>query len=139
MQTIKITTTAKGEFHWEIYLMQKQESRLLRYLDKLEIDPWTRRDVITLLKLKCDKTNIIPLCQHPINIFLHALLDDNLESLLTNSTVINTDKLKEGLIKINFHNFINFKAQYLRQTNYANLVTDFYLMNTGNRPLNINP
>ena len=137
MQTIKITTANKGEFHWESYLMQKQQSRLSKYLDKLEIDPWTKRDVLRLFKHKCNRDNIIPLSQHPINIFLNALLDDQLSDLTGHTSIINNANLKSAHIRNNLHHFINFKSQYLHQADYQYLVTDFYLMQHGNRPLNI--
>ena len=56
MQTIKIKTTDKGEFHWEQYLLQKQERRLNRVLSDLDVNPWKKRIVIQLFKSKCIPT-----------------------------------------------------------------------------------
>lgn len=90
MQTIKIKTTDKGEFHWEQYLLEKQERRLKRVLSELDVNPWKKRIVIQLFKSNCTNENIIPLCMHPIKIFLHALIKDELDTLLNNTTLIKT-------------------------------------------------
>jgi len=90
MQTIKISTTAKGLHHWETYLMEKQERRLNKLLIQLEIDPWTKRKVITIFKHKCGPENIIPLSIHPIKIFLHALIHNELKELENHSSLIRT-------------------------------------------------
>jgi len=87
MPSIKISTTDKGEFHWERYLLQKQELRVNKVLHQLDVNPWKKRIVIQLLKLRVDKDNIIPLSQHPIKIFLNALITDDLESLMHHTSI----------------------------------------------------
>ena len=91
MQTIKISITDKGTHHWESYLLAKQQRRLKKLLIELDINPWTKRDVIRLFKSKCTTDNIIPLTAHPIRIFLHALIKNQLSELQKSSTHIHTD------------------------------------------------
>jgi len=86
MQTIKISVTDKGEFHWERYLLQKQESRLEFLISQLEIDPWTRRKILHIYKRKVTKENIIPLSSHPIKVFLYGMLRGDLDALTHCST-----------------------------------------------------
>lgn len=86
MQTIKVTTTDKGEFHWENFLLAKQEIRLNKLLTELNINPWTRRKVLQLSKDLVTRENIVPISQHPIRIFLHHLLRDDIEYLTNNTT-----------------------------------------------------
>ena len=88
MQTIKITSTDKGEFHWERYLLQKQEIRLNKLIAQLEIDPWTRRKILKLFKSRVTKDNIIPLSQHDIRTFFAGLLNNDLEPLTKCTTQI---------------------------------------------------
>ena len=89
MQTIKITQTDKGQFHWEDFLLRKQEIRLLKLLNHLEAKPQIKNKVMKLYKREISRENIIPLSNHPINIFLHALLHGKLEDLQKQSTLIN--------------------------------------------------
>lgn len=89
MQSIKITQTDKGEYHWEDFLLSKQEIRLLKLLNNLEVKPQIKNKVIKLLKRNVNRENIIPLYNHPINIFLNALLHNKLEELQNQSTLIN--------------------------------------------------
>jgi hypothetical protein len=88
MQTIKVTTADKGEYHWEAYLLANQLRRLNLLLTQLEIDPWTKRKVHFILKQKVTRDNIIPLSAHPINIFLHHLIHDTLDELMDNTILI---------------------------------------------------
>jgi len=138
MQTIKITTTCKGEHHWEDYLIQKQKDRLNKLLTQLNTNPWVKRKVNYAYKKLINRENIIPLSNHPIRTFLHALLQNNLKSLLNNSTATDNTKTKIQFMRDNLNLFINFKCKYLNQTNYKNLITDFYLMHTANKTLYIN-
>ena len=91
MQTIKISATAKGIHHWETYLLDKQKLRLTKLLTELNINPWVKRDIMRLYKNKVTPDNIIPLVSHPIRIFLHALIKNNLGELQKSSTHIHTD------------------------------------------------
>ena len=91
MQTIKISTTAKGIHHWESYLIAKQKTRLNLLLSQLDINPWVKRDILRLYKNKVTPENIIPLVSHPIRIFLHHLIKNTLTDLINNSTHIHTD------------------------------------------------
>ena len=87
---IKISSTGKGEHHWEQFLMDKQRKRLDKLLTtELGIDPWVKRKVFYLFEKRVTRENIIPLTQHPIRIFLHHLIHDNLEYLIKNSTTQN--------------------------------------------------
>ena len=87
MQSIKVTSTDKGEHHWEQFLMQKQEVRLNKTLTRLEIKPFQKRKIIALFKSKCNNDNIIRLYSHPIKIFLNALINNDLDSLTTGSSL----------------------------------------------------
>ena len=89
MQTIKITQTNKGQFHWEDFLLRKQEIRTLKLLNHLEAKPQIKNKVIKLLKRNVNRENIIPLYKHPINIFLNALIHNKLDELQKQSTLIN--------------------------------------------------
>lgn len=86
MQTIKVTTVDKGEFHWEYHLLEKQEIRLCKLLTELNTNPWVRRKVLTLFKKLITKDNIIPVSQHPIRIFLYHMIKGDIEYLINNAT-----------------------------------------------------
>ena len=89
MPSIKVDTTAKGQYHWEDFLLRKQEIRLLKLLNHLEAKPQIKNKVMKLYKREISRENIIPLYNHPINIFLHSLLNGKLEELQNKSTIIN--------------------------------------------------
>jgi len=88
MPSIKVSTADKGIHHWEKYLMQKQERRLNKILHQLGINPWVKRDIHRLFKHKCNYENIIPISQHPVKIFLHALIKNKLDELIKSTTII---------------------------------------------------
>lgn len=88
MPSIKISTSDKGEFHWERYLLAKQEIRVIKLMHRLEVNPWKKRIILKMLKQKVNKDNIIPLSQHPIKVFINALITDDLESLMHHTSLI---------------------------------------------------
>ena len=87
MQTIKVTSTDKGEHHWEQYLMEKQKKRLDKILTRLEIKPFQKRKIIALFKNKCNNDNIVKLYAHPIKTFLQCLIKDDLDTLTKGSSL----------------------------------------------------
>ena len=88
MQTITITTSDKGEHHWEKYLLHKQKVRLNHYLKPMNISPWDKKRIMQLFKARCTRGNIVRLSAHPIQIFVLALIKNELDGLLNNVTLI---------------------------------------------------
>lgn len=86
---IKVSQTGKGESHWELQLLHNQDRRLNKFLTQRGTDPWIHRKILTLSKRKLNKENIIPISSHPIEVYLVALIKDNLEFLIKNSTTQN--------------------------------------------------
>jgi len=88
IQSIKVSTTGKGAYHWEDYLLGKQKTRLNILLNQMDIDPWSKRKIHAIFSKRVTKENIIPLSSHPIRVFLSALLRDQLDQLTKCSTTV---------------------------------------------------
>jgi len=87
MQTIKITSTGKGEYHWEDYLLGRLQKRLNKLLTQLNIDPWKKKSLLKLSKRTITRENIVKVYSHPIREILKALINREIKVLENNSSI----------------------------------------------------
>ena len=92
MPSIKVDQTDKGKSHWESFLLKKQEIRLLKLLNQLEVKADTQNTIMKLFSKSVDFKNIIPLYNHDIRNFLHAMLNGELGDLEKSSDIKLTTK-----------------------------------------------
>lgn len=86
MPSIKVQSTAKGKSHWESFLLEKQEIRLLKLLTQLEVKAATQNKVMVLFKKSVNFSNIVNLSNHDIKTFLHGMLNGELQQLAKSGT-----------------------------------------------------
>ena len=87
MPSIKVDQTDKGKSHWESFLLKKQEVRLLKLLNQLEVKAETQNTIMKLFRKSVDFSNIIPLYSHDIRNFLHGMLNGELDELIKSSDI----------------------------------------------------
>ena len=85
-QSIKISQTGKGLYHWEDQLLRNQRVRLNKLLTQYNVNPWKKRDIMHFHETQCNRENIIALHSHPIQEYLAYLLDNNISELLNYSS-----------------------------------------------------
>jgi len=86
-KSIKISSTHKGEHHWEKHLMLNQKKRVYNFLMQLELGPWDKREINRLFDSRVNFDNIIKIHSHPVRIFIMHLLHDQLEELDNYSSI----------------------------------------------------
>ncbi len=87
IKSIKVSQTGKGIYHWEDQLLENQMERLNLLISQLELDPWTRRNIISLFEKQVTRKNIIKLHSHPIHEFFNTLIHGDLETLETYTSI----------------------------------------------------
>lgn len=90
---IKVTTTGKGEKHYERYLRQTHKRELVRYMQRHEYKPKTQRRLVTIYDVLVTTDNIIYIYTHTMPELIQGLRAWNVSRLEVYSSV------RLGLIK----------------------------------------